>query len=377
MTLTYLEAKQINHFCSAHYRELYKKITSDQISRPILPTIAVCVPNYNNSTVLEDVLKSILSQKHVTCNIYIMDNASSDSSCELLRKYSERYSNIKFVRHRTNVGSGVNCNILLRSTFEKYTLLVSGNDSLASDIDLAKMLYFLELNDGVDLVYGRNTRSNEFCEPPDFCFSVPSPTIKEQLKLLSYDCMDVATWLYTSNEPFWGLYRSSALKIIPSCQGYGSDHVLITALSANGGVAGIDLKFRNVDVERRDNQQLVRFQDPTVYSTNKSLSLHPLNSCNMSLLLRSYYFGLSELFIAGGGSNEIAIERSLDIIIQRFPSHFLRELNFISMHMSIQPPYADNYIGEFEWELDYNFVRYMLKKHYKLNLRNKMLWRFD
>ena len=229
--------------------ESFNNITQEQVSGANLPTIAVCIPNYNNDSVLEEVILSVLGQKYVSCNIYIMDNASSDSSCDIIKQYSKKYPNIKFVRHRTNIGSSANVNILLRSSFEKYTLFVSANDSLVSAENLAFMVYFLEHNDGVDLVYGRNTRSNQFCEHPSFCFSVPSPTIREQLKLSAYDCMDTATWYYHTNEPLWGLYRSSALKIIPYCSGYGNDHVLLTALSANGGVAGLDLKFRNVDVE--------------------------------------------------------------------------------------------------------------------------------
>ena len=144
-----------------------------------------------------------------------MDNASSDASCDIINMYCEEYSNIQFVRHRTNIGSSANCNILLRSTFEKYTLFVSHNDPLISNNDLASMVYFLELHDGVDLIYGRNTRSNEFSESSEFCFSVPSSTIKEQLELSSLDCMDIATWHYTSNEPFMGFISFISPKNYP------------------------------------------------------------------------------------------------------------------------------------------------------------------
>ena len=55
----------------------------------------------------------------------------------------------------------------------------------------------------------------------------------------------------------------------------------------------------------------------------------------MFLLLQSYYFGLSEISICGVGSNETAIERSLEIVVQRYPLHFLCELKFITLNMSL------------------------------------------
>ena len=129
--------------------------------------------------------------------------------------------------------------MLLHSTYEKYTLLASSNDILINENAVSCMVHFLEMNDDYDLVYGRNIRDGNYAEPWEHCFSVPGLKIRTSIGLSNYNCMDIATWLYTSSEPLWGLYRSSALKIVPQINMYGTDHVILSCIAANGGIAGL------------------------------------------------------------------------------------------------------------------------------------------
>ena len=88
------------------------------------------------------------------------------------------------------------------------------------------MYTYLESNDDVNLVYGRNCRNNQFSEPNEFSFSIPGQRLRKQLSLSSTDCTVMASWLYTSSELLWGMYRSFLPKIIPSQPSYGADHAL-------------------------------------------------------------------------------------------------------------------------------------------------------
>ena len=338
-------------------------------SRPTkpLPTIAVCLPNYNNQDILQRVLESLLAQKNIPMNIYIMDNFSTDQSREQIESYSQLNPNIKFVIHRANLGSVVNVNMLLHSTFEPYTLLASSNDILINENALSTMVHFLEMNDEYDLVYGRNIRDGTYAEPPEHCFSVPGSKTRKMMGLSDYCCMDIATWLYTSSEPLWGLYRSSSLKIVPQINMYGSDHVVLSCISANGGVAGLMFPFRQVDIERRNNEKLLDFQKPSSYATNQSISKHPINQCNMIMLCRSYYYGLLEMNFVSGGQNEIAIDNSLNILFSRFYPFLLREMTALiknKLRFPFNGAKDQDPVSAFEWAKDDLFIQEVLKPYY-------------
>ena len=70
-----------------------------------------------------------------------------------------------------------------------------------------------------------------------------------------------------------GLYRSSALKIVPQINMYGTDHVILSCIAANGGIAGLMFPFRQVEIERRNQEKLLDFQKPSSYATNRHLNI--------------------------------------------------------------------------------------------------------
>ena len=71
MVLDLRDAGKISNQCSAIYQDAFNDISIEKVCQASLPTIAVCIPNYNNYSILETVIKSILNQKKMLPITYI------------------------------------------------------------------------------------------------------------------------------------------------------------------------------------------------------------------------------------------------------------------------------------------------------------------
>ena len=103
--------------------------------------ISVIIVNYN---IKEFVLNSIASikksAKNIDVEIIVVDNASHDGSVEAI---SKKFSDVKLIANKENLGFGKANNQGLEIATGKYILLLNP-DTLLKDNTLAKMLEFME-----------------------------------------------------------------------------------------------------------------------------------------------------------------------------------------------------------------------------------------
>jgi glycosyltransferase involved in cell wall biosynthesis len=294
-------------------------------------SLEVVIPNYNNEYVLEQVLDSIVNQAGWLPRIRIIDNCSSDKSWEYLSNYTSRHSGIIAERLPTNTGPHHTSNILIRSSNAKYVLFASGNDMFAYDTAFLEMYTILESDDDIIIVYGRNGRDGIYSEPINFSFSVPGKKLRRQLRLSDADCMNMATWLYTSSEPLWGLYRSTVPKLIPAQPSYGADHAYISLCAFYGGIYGIDKLTRLVDVEHRDAEKLRHSQLQKTYTESQRMAALPIDSTNMIALCYTYTLSIKKSFLADSIKEHLN-ECTLNILFHRFFHHISFEYSQIMYH---------------------------------------------
>ncbi|MEG1723744.1 MAG: glycosyltransferase, partial [Bacteroidales bacterium] len=62
------------------------------------PKISVCVPVYNASQYLRECIDSILSQEFEDFELLMVDDGSTDESCEIIESYSDE--RIRLIRNR-------------------------------------------------------------------------------------------------------------------------------------------------------------------------------------------------------------------------------------------------------------------------------------
>jgi len=115
--------------------------------------VTVAVPTFNRAGYLRECIASIRSQTYPNLEILVGDNASTDSTADVIRELAAAEPRLRAVSHETNLGMVGNFNALLRAARGEYFLLLSDDDLLPPrGIEL---LLRACLRPGVAFAYGR------------------------------------------------------------------------------------------------------------------------------------------------------------------------------------------------------------------------------
>src|SRR6266487_1021094 len=93
-------------------------------------TFAVVIPNYNHAAYLPEALESVVTQSHQPAITYVIDDASTDHSIEIIRDYVRRYSCVHFIRKERNCGCNANLNEILPQIQATHVLFLAADDYL-------------------------------------------------------------------------------------------------------------------------------------------------------------------------------------------------------------------------------------------------------
>lgn len=102
--------------------------------------IGVVTVTYNSAAVIRDFMESLLKQSHHNFLLYLIDNASSDDTLELLTDYSDR--RIVIIRNSTNLGVAEGNNIGIRAALsDRCTSVLLINNDTVFGPDVISQLY--------------------------------------------------------------------------------------------------------------------------------------------------------------------------------------------------------------------------------------------
>jgi teichuronic acid biosynthesis glycosyltransferase TuaG len=88
--------------------------------------VSIITPSYNSSRFIEECIDSVLSQTHDNWELLIVDDCSSDNSCELIEKYNDK--RIALIELEKNVGAAEARNIAIRKAKGKYIAFLDADD---------------------------------------------------------------------------------------------------------------------------------------------------------------------------------------------------------------------------------------------------------
>jgi len=94
------------------------------------PVLSVFVVNYNHSRYLPEALDSLLAQTRPPDEIVVCDDASTDSSWELIEAYAAREPSLRAVRNQANLGVIGNINKALDLCAGRYAMGMASDDRL-------------------------------------------------------------------------------------------------------------------------------------------------------------------------------------------------------------------------------------------------------
>ncbi|VXC81003.1 glycosyltransferase [Pseudomonas sp. 9Ag] len=98
-----------------------------------MPKVSVMMPTYNAESFISEALDSILSQDYSDFQIVVSDDASTDGTASIIRRYKEKFPDkIIAIFNSVNLGVTANCNLALKYCDGDYVSLFAGDDVMLS-----------------------------------------------------------------------------------------------------------------------------------------------------------------------------------------------------------------------------------------------------
>jgi glycosyltransferase involved in cell wall biosynthesis len=116
------------------------------------PTVSICLPVFNGENYLAEAIESILAQTFTDFELVITDNASTDRTEEICRKFADADGRVRYHRNERNVGGARNQAIAVDLSKGRYVRLSAHDDKMAPT-HLEECLAVLERRPDVVIVF--------------------------------------------------------------------------------------------------------------------------------------------------------------------------------------------------------------------------------
>lgn len=107
--------------------------------------VSIITPSYNCAKFVEETIQSILSQTHTNWELLFQDDCSTDNTKEIVVKYAEKDSRIKYECNAYNSGAAITRNNALRRAKGKWIAFLDSDDIWLPD-KLEKQIKFMQNN---------------------------------------------------------------------------------------------------------------------------------------------------------------------------------------------------------------------------------------
>jgi glycosyltransferase involved in cell wall biosynthesis len=193
------------------------------------PRVTIGLPVYNGENYLAETLDSLLDQSYTDFELIISDNASTDSTEAICRRYAAQDARIRYYRSEQNHGAAWNYNRVFELATGEY-FKWAAHDDLCAPTFLERCVAVLEQNPDVVLAFARTQAINDKGEVIDEYASKPngmSPSVYKrfyEFVVVPHPCVSV-----------FGLIRRDVLAKTKLIGRYtASDRPLLGELSLRG-----------------------------------------------------------------------------------------------------------------------------------------------
>ncbi|MCM8788427.1 MAG: glycosyltransferase, partial [Candidatus Omnitrophica bacterium] len=97
------------------------------------PLLSIGIPTYNGEEHIKEAIDSIIAQLDDIgdeIEIVISDNASTDTTPEIVRQYAQKFNFVRYFRNEKNVGFDRNVDLLFERATGQFVWILSDDDGL-------------------------------------------------------------------------------------------------------------------------------------------------------------------------------------------------------------------------------------------------------
>lgn len=104
--------------------------------------VSIITPTYNSEKYIAKTIESVMSQTYKEWELLIVDDCSSDSTCEIVHKYIEKDERIKLFKLEENAGAAIARNTALDKATGRFIAYLDSDDIWFTD-KLGKQVRFM------------------------------------------------------------------------------------------------------------------------------------------------------------------------------------------------------------------------------------------
>ena len=108
--------------------------------------VSIITPVYNCEHLIEETIKSVISQTYKNWEMILVDDCSPDNSADIIKRYSEKDNRIKYMKLQENSGAAVARNYALENSKGRFIAYLDADD-LWKPEKLEKQIQFMLDND--------------------------------------------------------------------------------------------------------------------------------------------------------------------------------------------------------------------------------------
>jgi glycosyltransferase involved in cell wall biosynthesis len=129
------------------------------------PKVSVLIPTYEYARYLSQAIESVLDQSYTDFELIISDDASSDGSADIIRRYAQQDRRIRFELQSSNLGMVANWNWCLREARGQYIKYLFGDDYLCNSNAIKRLVEMMEQKADVRLAASARRLVDMECAP--------------------------------------------------------------------------------------------------------------------------------------------------------------------------------------------------------------------
>ncbi|MEV1024991.1 glycosyltransferase family 2 protein [Streptomyces sp. NPDC050264] len=192
------------------------------------PRLSIGLPVYNGEEYLAESLDALLGQTYEDFELVISDNASTDGTEEICRKYAARDSRVRYIRLLRNVGATPNHNYVFTQCRGELFKWASHDDLYARDL-LRACVQALDERPEVILAHSGQAvidGAGRLKIPYEYGLATDSPHPPERFRSLLVE---------PGGDDFYGVIRADVLRRVKPLDSYHhADRTFVAELTLHG-----------------------------------------------------------------------------------------------------------------------------------------------
>lgn len=116
------------------------------------PLVTIMIPVYNRESLIKETLLSALNQDFEDYEVVVVDNKSTDNTYEILKDYTQKYTNLRIFQNSRNLGPVLNWKVGIENSRGRYLKILWSDDQIDSNF-LKETVPILEKDEEIGFVY--------------------------------------------------------------------------------------------------------------------------------------------------------------------------------------------------------------------------------